>query len=166
VDAAGPRVDESGQRIDVGRLELLHGAVVEDLPRQLVDERELFEDVLGGRGGAGLGRLLPALEAEAIEEDVAQLDRRVDVELALGQHVDLPGQGVELPLHVAAHRGEERDVDPDPRDLEVGQDLHERHLHGGVDGVELLLREPAHHELGHAEDHVGVLARRLGSGFD
>ena len=52
-----------GQRVDVGGLELLHRAVLEDLARQLVEEGQLLEHLLGRGGGAGLGGLLPALAA-------------------------------------------------------------------------------------------------------
>ena len=55
VDAAGLAVHPQRQRVDVGALELLQLAVLEDEPRQLVAHGgELLEHV-GVGGGAGLG---------------------------------------------------------------------------------------------------------------
>ena len=51
VQAAGFGVDEFGQRVDVGGFELGEFAVFEDFARQLVQERQLFEHVRGGRAG-------------------------------------------------------------------------------------------------------------------
>ena len=82
VDAAGLGVDERRQRVDVGGLELLDRAVLEDLPR-------------AARGRAPAPRARPRRwrrraswpsssprAGELLEEDLAELDRRVDVELA------------------------------------------------------------------------------------
>ena len=49
VDAAGLGVDQLRQRIDVGALELLQRAPLEDQPRHVVRERQLLEHFDGGR---------------------------------------------------------------------------------------------------------------------
>ena len=129
-----------------------------------MDEGQLLEDVLRGRGGLRLGRLLPALEPQPVEEHLAELHGGVDVELALGEAVDLLREGRELPLHVAAHAAEERHVHLHPRPLEVGQDLDERHLHLLVDREEALGLEPLGHRPVEAQDELGLPARGLAGG--
>ena len=89
----GLGVDEQGQRVHVGRLQLLHRAVLEDLPRQLVVLGQLLQHLLRGGRHARLGRLLARPHAQAVEEHVAQLDGRVDVERRARQLVDLRGEG-------------------------------------------------------------------------
>ena len=56
--------------------------------------------------------------------------------------MDLLRERLELLLHVAAHRDEKGRVHLDAGALEVGQDLHERHLHRFVDREEPLRPEP------------------------
>ena len=90
VDAAGLRVDELGQRIDVGRLELLHAAVLEDLRAAA---RGAGRSSSSTSSAVEEARVLAVFFAdfmpELVEEDVAQLDGRVDVEGPAGQRVDL-----------------------------------------------------------------------------
>ena len=55
VQAAGGGVDQPGQRVHVGGLELGDFAVFEDLARQFVHERQFGEHVGGGRAGLRSG---------------------------------------------------------------------------------------------------------------
>jgi hypothetical protein len=127
-----------------------------------VHECQLLEHVLGGGGGAGLGRPLPALHPEPLEEHLPQLGRGVDVELPLGEAVDVLRERLELCLHLAAHQDEQIPVHLDPGPLHVGQDLDEGHLHRLVDGEEALLLEAVGHGLVQAQDDAGVAARGAG----
>ncbi len=156
VDAAGLGIHELGQSVDVGRLQLLHRAVVEDPARQLVDERQLLEHVLGGGGGARLGGLLAALQAEPVEEHLAQLHGRVDVELALGENVDLGRERLELGLHLAAHAREELGVDLHAGPLHVGEHENERHLHRLVDRTQALGLEALAHRRLEPQHQLGL----------
>ncbi len=156
VDAAGLRVDHLRQGVDVRRLELLDLPVLEDEPRQLVHERELLEHVLGRGRRARLRGLLAGAEREAVEEDLAQLDRRVDVELALGLLVDARRERAELLVHVAAHRAQERHVHLHARALHVGEDGDERPLHLVVDREEALLAQPRGHRVVEPQDELGL----------
>ena len=77
-----------------------------------------------------LAVFLPDLQAEPVEQHVAQLDRRVDVELAARQRVDLARSGrVICPSMSRLISARKRQVDLDPRPLHVGQHLDQRQLH-------------------------------------
>ncbi len=159
VDASGLGVHELGQCVHVGRLELLDGPVLQDLAGELVDEGQLLQHVLRGGGGPGLGRLLAGLQAQPVEEHFPELDRRVDVELALGQDVDVPGEGGELPFHVPAHGAQQVAVDLHPRPLHVREHVDEGQLHGLVDGGQAFLLEALRHRSVEAQYEVGVAPR-------
>ena len=109
----GLRVDELGQGVGVGGLELGHLPVIEDVAGQGMDGGQLLEDV--ERGREALGDLGPAagLQAELVEEDVGQLAGGVDVEGASGQAVDLLLEAPELALELLGHGLEDRGVDAD-----------------------------------------------------
>ena len=162
VDAPGLGVHELRQRVDVGRLELLHRAVVEDLARQLVHQRQLLEHVLGGGRGARLGRLLAALQAEPVEQHLAQLHRRVDVELALGEaRGSRRVSACELRLHLAAHAPEQRRVDLDagaapcrPARPTSGSSIDSKIA------LQALGREPLAHRRLEPQHQLGLGARR------
>ena len=122
---------------------------------------QLLQHLLRGGRHAGLGRLLARPHPQPVEQHVAQLDRRVDVERRARQLVDLRGEGRDLLLHVAAHLGQEREVHLDPRPLHVRQHLDQRQLHRAVDVGEPLLVEAPRQRLGQAEGEVGLLGRGL-----
>ncbi len=96
VQAAGFRMDELGQRINVSGLELGARAVLDDLARQVVLLGERFEH-RGFRGIlAALLQALAAGELEFLKQDFAELLGRVDVEGPAGQVVDLARQRGQL----------------------------------------------------------------------
>ncbi len=71
------------------RAELGELAVLEDEARGFVVGGEFFEDVLRGRDDLALAVLERLWEAHFVEEDFAELLGGVDVELRVGEGVDL-----------------------------------------------------------------------------
>ena len=161
----GLRVDELGQGVGVGRLELGHLPVVEDLPGQGMDEGQLLEDI--ERRREALGDLGPAagLQAELMKKDVGELAGGIDVEGASGGAVDLLFEAPELPFELLGHRLEDRGVDPDPQDLHPGQQADEGLFDLLVKPVELprpdLVRQDLAELLGEGRVLAGVGGRRL-----
>ena len=100
---AGPRVDQRGQGVDVRALELGELAVFQHLAHDLVFRGQRLQNV--DRGGA---RLPLAVfhrrgQLQIVEQHVAQLLRRADVERPAGEPVDVRGEARDLRLH---QRGE------------------------------------------------------------
>src|SRR5262249_26323960 len=89
VHPTGGRVDQRRQGIDVRRLELRQGAELEDLRRQRVLAREARQDVDVGRQPGLSAPHATGRDLQVVEEHLAQLGRRVDVEGAAGSVVDL-----------------------------------------------------------------------------
>ncbi len=83
VHAARLRIDLLGQLVRVGRLELREAAVFENQLRQPIRFSQLFEHVLGRRGLPG-GRLAQHRQLHLLEQDVAQLLRRIQIERSAG----------------------------------------------------------------------------------
>ena len=88
VDAAFG-VGELRQRVEVGRLELGELTVLEDERGDGVVLGQLFEDVLRGGDDLALAVLHRLGQEHLVEEDVAELLGRVDVEAVAGLLVDL-----------------------------------------------------------------------------
>src|SRR5213592_3369972 len=87
MDSPGSGIDEPRQSVHVGRLELRKLAVLDQQARDLVPHGgELLQYVvIGGRSGL---RLLEDGKLVLLEQDVAQLRSRVDVELGTRRPVD------------------------------------------------------------------------------
>ena len=75
VHAAGLRVDQLRQRIDVRAFQLLQRPPLEDEARQLVREGELLEHFHGGRRGLRLHVPLERGELQFLEQDLRELRR-------------------------------------------------------------------------------------------
>jgi hypothetical protein len=88
VNAPRLGVDHQRQRVDVRALQFVQRPPVEHQPRHLVGQRQFFEDFGGSRKRAGLAGLLRRRQVELLEEDSAELLRRVDVERFAGELVD------------------------------------------------------------------------------
>ena len=88
VHAAGLRVHELRQGVDVGALQLHQLAPLENLPRQVVGQRQFLEHFDGGRRRARRAGPLQHRQLQLVEQDFRQLLRRVDVELAAGHLED------------------------------------------------------------------------------
>ena len=128
------RVDELRQRVDVGALQLLQRAPLEDQPRQLVRRapapralrpRSTRVFVFALRLSAGSCSLSNRISR--------QLLRRVDVELLAGQLEDLRAARRQLLLDVLRLRRERRAVDPDAGALDGDEHRDQRQLERRVD---------------------------------
>ncbi len=89
VQAAGFRIDEQRQRVDVRAFQLGELAPLQDEPRQLVRLREFLEDV--SRGGRRFRlRVAPqGGQLQLVEQDARQLLWRGDVERLARHAVDV-----------------------------------------------------------------------------
>ena len=84
VDPAVLGMHKLGQRVQVGALELRELAMLQQQGGKRVLERQLLQDVLG-RALLAAGRLLQRRQLQLVEEHLAELRPRVDVERAAGQ---------------------------------------------------------------------------------
>ena len=117
VNAAVLGMHEPGERIEVGALELRELAMLQQQGGKRVLERQLLQNLLG-RALLAAGRLLQRRQFQLVEEHLAELRARVDVERAAGQRVDL-GLDRRDPLGELARQL------PEPLDV----DLHSGRLH-------------------------------------
>ncbi len=106
-------VDQVRQRVEVGGAELGELAVFEDERGDGVVLGELFEDVLRGGDDFALAVLHGLGEVHFVEEDVAELLGRVDVEAVAGFGEDALGEGVHVDGEARGHGGENGGVDAD-----------------------------------------------------
>ena len=166
----GLGIDVLGQRLRVGRHELRQLPPLEHhvdelgrLLRQVLPGRQIVEQVGARLPLARLGAAA-ARQLQAVEQELAQLPRRAQIELVAGQRVDLllqpgdalgerggePRQDRPVDLHAGTlHLGEHRDQGPLQRLVDG------RHALGGEAGLQ-------HHP--QPQRHVGVLGgvlRRL-----
>ena len=128
VHAAGLRVHQLRQRVDVGALQLLQAAPVEDESRQVVCGRQFLEHLHGRRDRARLAGALQRRQFQLLEQDLAELLGRVDVELDAGQIEDLPAQRGQLAFEMGRLRGQHGFVDPDAGLLDADQHANQRPL--------------------------------------
>src|SRR5215475_12941502 len=130
--AAGRRVDLLHQRVRIGALQLRQLAPLEHARRQVVTlRRQLLEHVGAGGVGAGLA-LLAGAQSHLVEQHVAQLLGRADVEGMAGEFVDLLLELGEALGEVARQAIELGAVDLHPRHLHRGNDRNERTIDGCV----------------------------------
>ena len=126
VHATGDRMHERRQRVDVGALQLGEAAPVEDQPRQVVGQREFFEHFhRRGRRARG-ARALQHRQLQLVEEHLAELLGRADVERLAGLPEDLGGQRVHLVFHPRGLAAEGVRVDLHADAFQAGQNRHER----------------------------------------
>ena len=94
---------QRGQRIDVGRFQLRQLPVLQHQLRHFVLARQPFEHIDRRRYGLALAVLDRLRQVQLVEQHVAQLLRRVDVELHARQLVDLPRQRLRVALQPLRH---------------------------------------------------------------
>ncbi len=139
VHAAGRRIDHLRQLVGVRRLELRQRAMLEQDLRQRIVGREFLQHLLVGRRLPGRG-LLHDRQAHLLEQDLAQLLGRAQVERLPGQLVRLLLQRDDALAQLAALAREQRGVDQDAVALHAEQHLAHGHLELRVDVVELRVR--------------------------
>ena len=139
VDAAFG-VDERGERIEICGAELGELAMLEDERGDGVMLGELLQHVLRGGDDLALAVLGGLGEGHAVEENVAELLGRVEIEAVAGLLEYLLGEGVHLDGEARGHGGEDRGVDADARLLHAQKDGDEWEVHGAVEVEERGLR--------------------------
>ena len=127
MDPAGFRVDQFRQGVGVSPLQLGKGAVLQHLGGDRMILGQFGQD-LDISGPAGFG--LPALgQLELLEQNLAQLLRRSNIERPTGQFVDDRFQILQLGGHVRRQGIEKIGVDADAGLLHVDQNLQQGHFH-------------------------------------
>ena len=150
-------VDQVGQRVEVGVLEL--GQLAPGL--DLLDDRVLVAD-LGehARVGRVAGFAAPlAGQAELLEEDATDLLRGADRELLPGQLVDLLFQGRDPLAEAGADLGQALGVELQPLALHRGEDVDQRQLDLGQQVLEAELLDARALNLGQGGDKARLLGR-------
>ncbi len=122
-----------GQRIDIGAFELGDAAVLEDLARQggagMIERGQFFQRFLIRARRAGDAGLALDRQFQLLEQHLAKLHQRADVEWMAGQRVNLLFDRFQLLAHVHAQAAQEREVETDAVEFQLGQHFNERHFH-------------------------------------
>ncbi len=164
VDAPVVGVDLLQQRVGIGALELGELAPVEHAGGQLVLARQLLENVRAGGVGAGLAGLGAAGQLQLVEQHLAQLLGRADVEGMAGQSVDLLLQLDQARGEIGRQALELGLVDLDALFLHVGQYGDQRPLAAFVDRGHAFADQPRLQLPPQPVGDVGVLGR-IGHGL-
>ena len=157
VDAAGLGVDQVRQRVEVGVLQL--GQLAPGL--DLLDDRVLVAD-LGEDAGVGreAGFAAPlAGQAELLEEDAADLLRRADRELLLGQLEDLLLQRLDPLAEAGADLGQALGVELQPLAFHRREDVDQRQLDLAQQVLEAELLDAGALDVGESGDQARFLGR-------
>ena len=152
VDAAGARIDHAGQLVGVGRFQLGQAAVVEDQLRQRMIQREFLQGVFIGRRRAAR-RLFLRFQAELVEQNLAQLLRRVQVERLAGGLMRLAFQFHHLQRQRAGMRAQQVGVELYAGAFDAAQDRQQRHFDIAVNRLQMRRRDQG-------RVHVQVQAQR------
>ena len=128
VQAAGGGIQQRGQGIDVGRFEFRELAVFQHQPRDVVSFGQVFQHIDGGGNGLALAVFHRLGQIHFVEEHVAQLLRRIDVELGSGELVDFACLGLDFALQPRRHLFQNFAVDLDPGLLHPRQNRHQRQI--------------------------------------
>ena len=121
-------VDQAKQCLDVGAAQLLQLAVQQEVSDDLVFVTKLLEH-RRVRRGCTLRCLLQNRKPEAIEQDLAELQRRVHVEGPAGCIMDQRLELRETFAEPVTEIGQEPHVDTDAGHLHPRQDRNQRKLH-------------------------------------
>ncbi len=128
VQAFGRRVQKQRERIHVGALELRKLAILQHQPRNFVLGREIFQNVHRRRDHLALAVLHRLGQVQFVEENVAQLLGRIDVEFCPGLFVDLAGFDRTLAVQTHGKLTEDGGIDLDPGFLHPRQHRNERQI--------------------------------------
>src|SRR3989344_3730162 len=119
-------IKQRGQVLDIGGEELLKLAILQDIAHDRVRVAYLLELALAGRTLAARRLFLPfRREAELVEEHLAQLPRRTDVELASRRFIDAFFYFLELFCVTLLQLGKHRSVDKHAVRLHLPQERDE-----------------------------------------
>ena len=119
-----------------------------------------FQRFLIGAGLAVDGRLAVGAEALFLEQHLAQLLDRGDVELTARQLVNALFEIDQLPIHVRAEAVQIRHVEADAVEFHVGEHVDQRNLQVVVEAAQIL--QLRFQQLGQAPGDVGIFAGVLG----
>ena len=149
--------DERRQRVCVGRLELVEFAELYEEARQLVSLRKLFEDgaVCGDLTRRGLA---PCADVQLFEY-LADLLRRVYLELTTGLFVNLRGQLLKLRAEERGQLSEHRRVNAQARALDAVEQRRDWDFDLVVDGFEALFEHATVQNVGDLRGEVGGFRR-------
>ena len=150
-------VDQVRQRVEVGVLQLGQLAPGLDLLDDRVLVADLGEDAGVGRE-AGFAATL-AGQLELLEEDAADLLRRADRELLLGQLEDLPFEGVDPLAEAGADLGQALGVELQPLAFHRREDVDQRQLDLAQQRLQAELLDPRPLVLGQGGDEARLLGR-------
>ena len=137
VQAAGRGTEQRRQRVDIGGLEFGKLAVLQHQARDFVVFGEAFEDIDRRRDRLAFAVLHRLGQVELVEENVAELLGRIDVEFDAGEPVNFFGLGVNLALQAGRHFGESAGID-----LHAGLFHAGEHWDEGKVDVFVELRQP------------------------
>jgi hypothetical protein len=166
VNTPGIGVHELRQRIDVRALQLHQPAPLEDLPRDVMRQRQLLEHFhRSRRRPRGPGPFQHG-QLELVEENLRELFRRVDVELAAGHLEDRRRTLRELLIHLQRLRRQRATLQPDARALDRHEHRNERQLEPFVELVELFFHEQRAYRGRDLPDEIRALAGIVERGFD
>ena len=167
MDAPRRAVDQLGQRLDIGRKQFLHAPVFEDQIDDPVFAGERLEVVLVGAELLGLGHLGLLGNAHFPEKHLAQLARRVDVQVRFAHlGADRRLQFREFAVQLDGIDRQRFGVDPHARHLDVGQHGDHRLLDLEIEVLEADLLDHGVERLLELQRHIGILGGVLLDAFD
>jgi len=124
---AALRVHQARQGIEIGGAHLLQLAVLQDAVHHRMLPGQFFQRLLAGGSLASLG-LARRGQAQPVEQHIAQLLGRTDVELRARQLVDMGRELVQPALHIVEEGPEGRGVDGHPALFHACQHGQQGHL--------------------------------------
>ena len=161
VDAPRLRVDLLHQRVGIGGFQLGELAPFQDFRRQVVLRGQRLQHLGTGGVGAGLA-LLAALQPQLVEQDLAELLGRADVELATGQLVDVQLILAHAAREILRQIGQHLAVHLDAGALHLADDRHQRAFHRLVQRQHLRFAQARLQQPVQPPGDVGILGGVLG----
>ena len=164
MNAAGPRVDELRQRVEIRSLQLREMTVLDDLGWKRMEGGQFFEHLLIGTGSR-LGLAFDG-ELQLLEEDDLKLLGGVDVELAPSEAVDFGDQFFEPLVQIDRLPPQLVGIDADAGLFDLSQQRDERSFQLPIQIPKALLAQLHSDQIGQPQREIGVLSRVLGDPVD
>src|SRR5262249_16898980 len=146
------------QRVNIGALQLLKAAPLEHESRHLVRLGQFLQDINRGRDRAGLPIAPRRWQLQLLEQHLAELLRRPDVELDAGELVDAPAAFVQIGLEAYRLLPQVLDVHADSGALNRNERRDERPLERLPDARELFRGQTLGQTWCELQRKVGALA--------